>query len=108
MCGSFLESCDYLRARRVDNLWSIRGCSVSSLSVFYAIFSLGSQLMGVKLMQGYVLGGADHEKIGPETIRNLPDPESGSCQFFAAKCLGLFSRLLIMISVSLMRFDIRT
>ena len=40
--------------------------------VRYAIFSLGLQLMGVKL-------GADHEKIGPETIRNLPDPESGSC-----------------------------
>ena len=63
---------DYRRARRVDNLWSIRGCSsVLSVSFFFAVF-------WAEMVWGYVFEGADFEKSGPESIRKLLDPESGS------------------------------
>ena len=37
-CGYLLGSVgDYRRARRVDNLWSIRGCSVSVRDVLFCL-----------------------------------------------------------------------
>ena len=48
--------------------------SSSSLSVRDAFFCL----FWAEMLQGYVFGGAEFEKSGPESIRKLLDPESGS------------------------------